>query len=403
MGERDALFPNYAPFPMRLVRGEGSRVWDEHGRSYIDLMSGVAVTSLGHAPRRVVEALEQQLRTLWHVSNWYDIPQQQQYARMVTEQCCADVAFFCNSGAEANEAAIKLARRTMHTVRKEPHRTRIVTFLQSFHGRTMATLSATGQDKVKYGFAPLVPDFVHIPYNDCAALHDVVDEHTCAIMVECVQGEGGVRVATQAFADAIRELCARYDVLLIADEIQSGFGRTGKLFAYEHVHLEPDIITTAKGIASGFPMGMMMAKRSLAQAFSPGTHGSTFGGNPLACAAAIATWRVIMEEQLIDRARTIGEAGMAYVRDALAHCDGVREVRGRGMMIGIELIDEAVPVIQKLIDRGVLAINAGPNVLRLLPAFTIEEELWFEGLAHVVACIEEVHAMRSKTNQDSVS
>jgi acetylornithine/N-succinyldiaminopimelate aminotransferase len=397
MGERDALFPNYAPFPIRLVRGEGSLVWDEKGIPYMDFMSGVAVTGLGHAPRRVVDALVKQANALWHVSNWYDVPQQQEYARMVTEQCCADVAFFCNSGAEANEAAIKLARRTMHVVRHEPQRTRIVTFLQSFHGRTMATLSATGQDKVKFGFTPLVPDFVHVPYNDCAALHDAVDERTCAIMVECVQGEGGVRVATQAFADAIRDVCVRHDVLLIADEIQSGFGRTGKLFAYEHVHLEPDIITVAKGIASGFPMGMMMAKRALAPAFSPGSHGSTFGGNPLACAVAIATWHVLMDEQLIDRARTLGEAGIVYVRDALAHCTGVREVRGRGMMIGIELDGEVAPIIEKLIDCGVLVINAGPNVIRLLPALTINEQLWFGGLERIVHTIQEMCDLRSNS------
>lgn len=387
MSGREALFPNYAPYPLRPVRGAGSRVWGEDGRAYIDLMTGVAVTSLGHAPKAVIEAVTAQLHQLWHISNWYDIPQQQVYAAQVTAACCADVAFFCNSGAEANEAAIKLARRYTQYVRGATDRIEIVTFAQSFHGRTIATLTATGQDKVKTGFYPLVPGFVHVPYNDCEALRAVIGQQTCAILLEWVQGEGGVTVASDAFADTIRSLCAEHDVLLISDEIQTGMGRTGRLFAYEHWGIEPDIITVAKGIASGFPMGMMLAKQYLAEAFTVGTHGSTFGGNPLACVAAQATWDTIMKEQLIDRAHTLGSWALRFLHERLQTCPDVVDIRGRGMMIGIQLSVPVSSIIERCLERGVLVIGAGTHVLRLLPALNIPESLWQEGLEHVIDAI----------------
>lgn len=285
---KDALFPNYARFPLRLVRGKGSRVWDETGKEYIDFVSGIAVTNLGHAPEPVAAALKKQIDELWHVSNLYEIPQQEQLASILVRLSCADHAFFCNSGAEANEGAIKLARRYHQKVLGNG-RYEIITFNKSFHGRTLATLTATGQAKVKDGFDPLPEGFVHVDYNDSEALKAAVNDKTAAIMMEFVQGEGGVNPAAPEFVATVKRLCEEHGVLLIADEIQTGIGRTGTFFAYEQFGVEPDIITLAKGIASGFPMGAVLGKAALRDGFSAGSHGSTFGGTPIACSAAIAT------------------------------------------------------------------------------------------------------------------
>jgi len=376
---QDALFPNYGRFPIRLVKGKGSKLWDENGKEYLDLMSGIAVANLGHAPEPVKEALKAQLDELWHVSNLFQIPGQEKLASQLARLSCADLAFFCNSGAEANEAAIKLARRYHRKVLGND-RYEIVTFHQSFHGRTLATLTATGQDKVKDGFDPLPTGFVHAPFNDVDALRAAVNDRTCAIMMEFVQGEGGVRPASPEFVAAVKALCAERGLLLIADEIQTGIGRTGTFFAYEQFGVEPDIITLAKGLASGFPMGAMLGKAFLRDAFTAGTHGSTFGGTPIACAAGIATLETMEKDGIPARARKLGEQGLERLKSKLAGHPGLVDVRGLGLLIGIEMKSPVADIVVKAQEAGLLVITAGPNVIRLLPALTISEEEWNQGL-----------------------
>lgn len=377
---KEALFPNYgARFPIRLVKGDGSMLWDEQGKAYLDFMCGIAVTNLGHAPASVKEALKAQLDELWHVSNLFEIPGQEKLAALLTDISCADLAFFCNSGAEANEAAIKLARRYNRKVLGND-RFEIIAFQKSFHGRTLATLTATGQDKVKEGFDPLPTGFVHVPYNDVEALKAAITDKTCAIMMEFIQGEGGVNPASPAFVEAVKSLCAEHNLLLIADEIQTGIGRTGTFFAYEQFGAEPDVITLAKGLASGFPMGAMLGKAALRDAFSAGSHGSTFGGTPIACAAGIATIETMQREALPTRAKRLGELGLERLRAKLASFPGLVEVRGRGLLVGIELTTPVADIVAKAQEEGLLVITAGPNVIRLLPALTIPEEEWVRGL-----------------------
>jgi len=385
---KEALFPNYGRFPIRLVKGKGSRVWDEAGKEYLDFMSGIAVTNLGHAPESVTEALKKQLDELWHVSNLFEIPGQEKLAGILARLSCADLAFFCNSGAEANEAAIKLARRYHRKVLGNG-RYEVITFNKSFHGRTLATLTATGQDKVKDGFDPLPTGFVHVDYNDVDALKAAVNERTAAIMLEFVQGEGGVNPAAPAFVDAVKALCAEHGLLLIADEIQTGIGRTGTFFGYEQFGAEPDIITLAKGLASGFPMGAMLGKAFLRDAFTAGTHGSTFGGTPIACAAAIATLETMEQGGIPARAKRLGEQGVERLRSKLSGYDGLVEVRGMGLLIGIELQGPVGDIVKKAQDAGLLVITAGTNVLRLLPALTIPEDDWNRGLDMLAALIAE--------------
>lgn len=388
MGGQHALFPNYGRFPIRIVKGKGSHVWDETGKMYLDFMSGIAVTNLGHAPDAVKDALAKQLDELWHISNLYEIPGQERLAGMLAELSCADLAFFCNSGAEANEAAIKLARRYHRKVLGND-RYEIVTLRQSFHGRTLATLTATGQDKVKDGFDPLPTGFEYAEFNNVDSLKAAVNERTAAIMIEFVQGEGGVRPASQAFVDTAKQLCADHGLLLIADEIQTGIGRTGTMFAYEQYGAEPDIITLAKGIGSGFPMGAMLGKAYLREGFSAGTHGSTFGGTPIACAAAIATLETMVGGQLPARAKRLGDAGMERLRGKLEGLPGLVEVRGAGFLIGIELDRPVTDIVTKAQEAGLLVITAGPNVLRLLPALNIPEEEWHRGLDLLAEVMKE--------------
>lgn len=374
MGEAGAssLFPTYARYPITLVKGEGSRLWDDTGKEYIDLMSGIAVTNLGHAPQEVKEQLVRQLDELWHVSNLFHIPNQEKLAKLLTDNSCADAVFFCSTGAEANEAAIKLARRYASKV-QQTDRYEIITFNMSFHGRTLATLTATGQDKVKEGFHPLPEGFVYANYNDIESVKSLISDRTCAIMLEVIQGEGGVMPADQAFVNQIVELCEKHDLLLIVDEIQTGVGRTGKLFAYEHYGIEPDIFTLAKGLGSGFPIGAMLGKAKLTAAFTAGTHGSTFGGTPIAASAAIATIETILSKGLLDRAAELGSYAVQTLTDKLAGNPLVKTVRGKGFLIGIELMQGAAEIIGKIHQEGVLVIPAGPNVIRLAPSLTIPQ------------------------------
>ncbi|MBO9607893.1 MAG: acetylornithine transaminase [Paenibacillaceae bacterium] len=375
MGEqgKSALFPNYGRYPLALVKGEGSRLWDDEGNEYLDFMSGLAVTNLGHAPQSVKEKLNEQLDQLWHVSNLFHIPNQEKLAGLLTANSCADRVFFCNSGAEANEAAIKLARRYNQKVLGNG-RYEIITFHQSFHGRTLATLTATGQGKVQEGFAPLPQGFVYAPFNDADAVASLINANTCAIMLETVQAEGGVITATPAFIKAIAELCEQHDLLLIFDEIQTGMGRTGKLFSYEHYGIEPDIFTVAKGIASGFPMGAMLAKEKLAEAFSAGSHGSTFGGTPIATAAGIATIETMLAEGLPARVAELGDYLQAKLKEALAGNSFVEDIRGKGLLIGIGCTQPVAAAVAAIHAQRLLVVTAGPQVIRLLPNFYVTRE-----------------------------
>ncbi|GGG84612.1 acetylornithine transaminase [Paenibacillus radicis (ex Gao et al. 2016)] len=368
-----SLLPTYGRFPIALVKGEGSYLWDDQGKRYLDFMSGIAVTNLGHAPRKVKEALVKQLDELWHVSNLFRIPNQEDAARLITENSCGDAVFFSNSGAEANEAAFKLARRYNQKVLNNG-RYEIITFEQSFHGRTLATLTATGQEKVKEGFAPLPEGFKYIPINDIGAVEAAISDKTAAIMLEMIQAEGGILLADPQFVKELAQLCEKNSILLIVDEIQTGMGRTGKLFAYEHYGIEPDIFTLAKGLGSGFPVGAAVAKEKLREAFGPGSHGSTFGGTPIATAVVKATIEEIVGEKLPQRAAEAGEYLISELRSKLAGNSFVKEVRGLGLIVGIECAEPVASIITAAQEQGLLVITAGPNVIRLLPNLLVTNE-----------------------------
>lgn len=390
---KDALFPTYPRFPVTLVKGEGSRVWDDRGNEYLDFASGLAVNNLGHAPEAVKAAVIRQLDELWHASNLFHTLPQQKLARLLTENSFADLVFFCNSGAEANEAAIKLARR-FHRKVLENGCYEIITFKQSFHGRTLATLTATGQDKVKDGFDPLPAGFVYAPYNQIEGLESYINERTCAIMLELVQGEGGVIPADPEFVREVARLCETRNLLLIVDEIQTGMGRTGTLFAYQQYGIEPDIITLAKGIASGLPMGAMLGKAKLAPAFGPGSHASTFGGNPVVAAAAIATIETMLEQQLPERAGVLGERTVQRLEEKLKDNFLVREIRGLGLLIGIECSVPVAGIIQDIHREGLLVVSAGPNVIRLLPNLLVSEAELDRGV-DILASVLARHAAQA--------
>lgn len=374
-----ALFPTYARFPIQLVKGEGSTLWDKEGNSYIDFMSGIAVASLGHAPEPVKTRLKNQLDELWHVSNLFEIEQQEALGRLLIENSGADAAFFCNSGAEANEAAIKLARRH-HQQTLKTGRYEVITFHQSFHGRTLATLTATGQEKVKEGFAPLPDGFISVPYNDLDAVKEAVSEKTCAIMLEMVQGEGGIVPADPDFVQGLHHLCQEHGILLIVDEIQTGVGRTGKLFAHQHYHIEPDLFTLAKGLGSGFPIGAMLGKEALRESFGAGSHGTTFGGNPLACTAGLATLETILNDGWVEHAAKVGDYMIQELQKRIGGLSYVDSVRGKGLLIGISCTVKVAPIIEQLQKSGLLVISAGTQVLRIVPPLNIEMNVVEEGL-----------------------
>ncbi|MYL36742.1 acetylornithine transaminase [Halobacillus litoralis] len=360
-----SLFPTYNRFPLTIVSGEGTKVTDDQGKEYLDFVSGIAVCNLGHRPPKVQEALQKQLDQVWHVSNLYEIPAQQKAAELLCEASGLDYAFFCNSGAEANEAAIKLARK--HTGREK-----IISFKQSFHGRTFATMSATGQAKIQEGFGSLLQTFEYFPYNDKETIERVHDGSVAAIMVEVIQGEGGVIPGTTEFLQAVEAKCDELGALMIIDEVQTGIGRTGKPFAYQHHGLHPDIVTTAKGLGSGFPVGAMIGKEELAASFSAGSHGSTFGGNPLASAAVQATLEEIFVSSFLSGVEEKGRTFVQTLQRELGSLASVKDIRGKGLMIGVEVDVPAIELVHSLRGRGMLAVVAGPNVLRLLPPLTVE-------------------------------
>ena len=367
------IMKTYGRYPIVPVRGAGCRLWDADGKEYLDFLGGVAVNNLGHCHPKVVAALQKQAAELIHCSNYYQIPQQIELAELLCNHSFADKAFFCNSGAEANEAAIKLARKYSRDT-FGPERYEIITAADSFHGRTMATVSATGQEKVQRFFDPLLHGFKHVPFNDIAALEAAVTATTCAIMLEPIQGEGGINMPSAGYFEAVRDLCDRHGLLLIFDEVQVGMGRTGKLFAYEHFGVTPDIMTLAKALAGGAPIGTMLAKDKFAVAFVPGTHGSTFGGNPLVCAAAIATVRTILEDGLLNRCEEIGEYLTGELESLVKKYAFAKEVRGVGLMIGMALNIPAGDVVKKGHERGVLLNVTHDTVLRFVPPLIVTKQ-----------------------------
>lgn len=384
-----ALFNTYASYPITLVRGKGTRVWDDQGKEYLDFMSGLAVANLGHAPDSVKNALTAQLDQLWHVSNLFGNPNKEKAAKLLVENSCADAVFFCNSGAEANEAAIKLARRYQQKV-KGVDRYEIITFTQSFHGRTLATLTATGQEKVKDGFRPLPEGFnCNVPLHDIPALEAAINEHTAAIMLELVQAEGGVIPVDPDFLRQVRALCDKHGILLIIDEIQTGMGRTGKLFAYEHYDVQPDIFTLAKGIGSGFPVGAMLAKGDVVNGFVPGAHATTFGGTPIAMAAVVATIETYLKDNIVARGAAASEYLIAQLNEKLAGLPIVDQVRGKGLLIGILCNEPVADLVTELHKRGLLVVTAGPNVIRLLPSLIITNEEIDTAVSLIAAVLTE--------------
>ena len=367
------IMKTYGRFPLVPVRGQGCRLWDADGKEYLDFLGGIAVNNLGHCHPRVVAALQQQAAELIHCSNLYQIPQQIELAELLCQHSFADKAFFCNSGAEANEAAIKLARKYSRDT-YGAQRYEIITATESFHGRTMATVSATGQEKVQRFFDPLLHGFSHVPFNDAAALEAAVTPATCAIMLEPIQGEGGVNIPTVEYFQEVRRICDQNNLLLIFDEVQVGMGRTGTLFAYEHFNCAPDIMTLAKALAGGAPIGAMLARNEVAAAFSPGTHGSTFGGNPLVCAAALATIRTILEEKLLAHTMEMGAFLLAELGTLAKKYPFVTGVRGIGLMIGMSLTIPAADIVKKGHERGVLLNVVHDTVLRFVPPLIVTQQ-----------------------------
>ncbi len=366
------LANTYARFPIAPVKGSGARIWDADGKTYLDFTAGIAVDVLGHCHPKVVEAIRMQAETLLHVSNLYVIEPQVRLARALSEQSFGGKVFFCNSGAEANEAAIKLARRYAKT-RWSSDRYEIVCMRDSFHGRTMATVTATGQAKYSQGFEPLLPGFKHIPFNDLAAAERAIDSRTCAVLVEPIQGEGGVSVPDDDYLPGLRQLCSERDVLLILDEVQTGMGRTGRLFAYEHSGIEPDVMTLAKGLGGGLPIGAMIAKETVADAFVPGSHASTFGGNPFVTTVALTVLTEILDARLSDRAAKIGAYFLERLQQLATRYPFVKEARGKGLMLALELRVPAKPIVDRCLQRGLLILIAGDQVLRFVPPLIIGE------------------------------
>ena len=387
------LMGTYARQPISIVRGRGTKVYDLEGREYVDFVGGIAVNVLGHGHPDLVLAIQKQAAQLIHTSNLYYTEPQVQLAQMLVDHSFADQVFFCNSGAEANEAAIKLARRFSHD-NYGAGRFEIITMKQSFHGRTMATLTATGQDKVQHGYEPLLPGFSYVTFNHLGELEQAVTESTAAVMLEPIQGEGGVHVASRDYLKAVRELCTQRDILLIFDEVQTGMGRTGTLFAYEQLGVQPDIMTLAKGLGGGVPIGACLATARVAKAFGPGSHASTFGGNPLACAAALAVFRVLLEGRVLDQARRMGD----YLSKGLSECKDrhhiVRDVRGLGLLYGMEVDIDAKTVVSDCLKRGLLVNAVGDRVLRFIPPLIITQRE-IDRLLEVLSQIFDRHAAQT--------
>jgi succinylornithine aminotransferase len=379
----------YAPASFIPVRGEGSRVWDQDGRMYIDFTAGVAVTSLGHCHPAMIRALTDQACTLWHVSNWFTNEPALRLARRLVDHTFAERVFFCNSGAEANEAALKLARRYAHD-RFGDRKIRVISTVNSFHGRTLFTVTAGGQPRYAAGFGPNPAGFTHIPYNDTAALEREFaagGDEICAVLLEPMQGEGGMTPGTPEFLHAARRLCTAHDALLVFDEIQSGMGRTGALFSYMQKGVVPDILTSAKGLGGGFPIGALLTTDEIAGAFGVGVHGTTFGGNPLACAVAGAVFDVVNTTEVLDGVKARHALFMEGLRAINARRRVFRDLRGEGVWIGCELEapwqGKAMDVVRAAGESGLMVLVAGPDVVRIAPSLVISLDEILEGLARL--------------------
>jgi len=374
------LMRTYNRLPLALVHGEGARVWDTEGKAYLDFVAGLAVNGLGHRHPRVVAAIREAADSILHTTNLYYIEPQAELAARLAALTGLDRAFFCNSGTEANELAIKLVRRWGWLEGKG--RYKIIAAHNSFHGRTLGALAATGQPKYHEGFAPLPEGFVHVPYNDAAALQAAIDEHTVAVMLEPVLGEGGIYPADPGYLRAVRELCDAHGLLLVLDEIQTGMGRTGRMFAFEHYGVRPDVLTLAKSLAGGVPIGAVLAREEAAAAMGPGTHGSTFGGNPFACRVALAVVETLVSEGLPEAAGAAAQHLRKRLGDLARRRGWIREIRGLGLMVGLELDGlEAPRVVVAAQERGLLLNAPKPSVLRLLPPLIIRREEIDEAVA----------------------
>lgn len=384
------LMNTYGNRTTTLVRGEGPYVWDSEGKRYLDALSGIAVCGLGYSHPVVTKAITEQASKLLHVSNLYNIEPQIAAGKALVEISGMDNIFFSNSGAEANEAALKLARKFGQE--KGISAPEVITTENSFHGRTMATLSATGNKKIKVGFAPLVSGFVHVPYDDIEAIKAAATPNTVAVMVEPVQGEGGVRVPSSDYLPALRKLCDDRGWLLILDEIQTGNGRTGKYFAYQHFGILPDVVTTAKGLGNGVPIGACLARGQAATIFHPGNHGSTFGGNPLACSAALAVVKTITEQSLPEQASRLGMRMLNNFRTALTDVPGIVDIRGSGLMIGIQLNKDCPELVEKAKEVGLLINVTAGSTIRLLPPLIISDDQADEIVSTLVELIKSYQA-----------
>ncbi|MEE9451490.1 MAG: aspartate aminotransferase family protein [Gammaproteobacteria bacterium] len=383
------LIPTYQPLPVAFERGEGVWLWDSQGKKYLDALGGIAVCCLGHAHPEVTEAICQQAGQLLHTSNLYQIDLQIALAQKLTQMSSMQQVFFSNSGAEANEAAIKLARLYGHAQGIDSPN--VIVMEGAFHGRTMATLTASANRKVQAGFEPLVPGFIRVPYDDITALQNIAQnsDDVVAVLIEPIQGESGVRTPNADYLEKVSALCKQNNWLLMIDEIQSGMGRTGKFFAYQHHAVEPDVVTVAKGLANGVPIGACLIGGKAADLFQPGKHGSTFGGNPLACRAALTVVDIIEQQQLCQQAAARGEYLFAALRDALADNPMVQEIRGQGLMIGIELDRPCAELAKIGLEQGLLFSITAERVIRLLPALIIQQEEVDLIIERLLACLDE--------------
>lgn len=389
----EVILPIYAPAEFIPVKGKGSRVWDQQGKEYIDFAGGIAVTALGHCHPALVAALHEQGETLWHTSNVFTNEPALRLGRKLVDATFAERVVFMNSGTEANETAFKLARHYAVT-RHSPYKTKIIAFHNAFHGRSLFTVSVGGQPKYSDGFGPKPADIVHVPFNDLQAVKAVMDDHTCAVVVEPIQGEGGVTAATPAFLQGLRELCDQHQALLVFDEVQCGMGRTGSLFAYMHYGVTPDILTSAKALGGGFPVSAMLTTHEIASAFHAGSHGSTYGGNPLACAVANAAFDLINTPAVLDGVNAKRELFVKHLQQLDAEFDLFSDILGMGLLIGAELKPQhkgrARDFLYAAAETGVMVLNAGPDVMRFVPSLIIEEQDIAEGMARFAQAVAKV-------------
>lgn len=389
----NVILPVYAPAQFVPVKGKGSRVWDQQGKEYIDFSGGIAVTALGHCHPALVETLKSQGETLWHTSNVFTNEPALRLASKLIAATFAERVFFGNSGAEANEAAFKLAR--YYACKKHsPFKSKIIAFHNAFHGRTLFTVSVGGQPKYSDGFGPKPADIVHVPFNDLAAVKAVIDDHTCAIVVEPIQGEGGVMPATPEFMQGLRALCDQHNALLVLDEVQSGMGRSGKLFAYEHYGIKPDIITTAKALGGGFPVSAMLTTHEIASVMAPGVHGTTYGGNPLACAIAETALDIINTPEVLNGVDARREQFVSALQKINQQFDIFSEIRGKGLLLGAVLnaqhASKARDILNASAAEGLMVLTAGRDVIRFVPSLVIEPTDIAEGMARFARAIAKV-------------